>query len=43
MKIAMLISGGVDSSVALNRLVEEGCHDIPHSILKSGLKMNFSF
>ena len=28
MKIAMLLSGGVDSSVALSRLVEEGTHDI---------------
>ena len=43
MKIAMLISGGVDSSVALNRLVEEGCHDITAFYLKIWLEDEFQF
>ena len=43
MKIAMLISGGVDSSVALNRLVEEGWHDITAFYLKIWLEDEFQF
>ena len=43
MKIAMLISGGVDSSVALNRLVEEGGHEITAFYLKIWLEDEFQF
>ena len=43
MKIAMLLSGGVDSSVALSRLVEEGTHDITAFYLKIWLEDEFQF
>jgi tRNA-5-taurinomethyluridine 2-sulfurtransferase len=42
MKIAMLLSGGVDSSVAMNLLKEEG-HDITAYYLKIWLQDEFSF
>ena len=42
MNIAVLVSGGVDSSVALRLLQEQG-HQLPLFILKSGLKMSFLF
>ena len=42
MKIAVLLSGGVDSSVALNLLKNEG-HDITAFYLKIWLQDEFSF
>ena len=42
MKIAVLLSGGVDSSVALNLLKKEG-HDITAFILKIWLQDEFTF
>lgn len=42
MKIAVLLSGGVDSSVALNLLKKEG-HDITAFYLKIWLQDEFSF
>ena len=38
MKIAALVSGGVDSSVALSMMVNEGCHDITAYYLKIWLE-----
>ena len=38
MRIAALLSGGVDSSVALNMMVNEGCHDITAYYLKIWLE-----
>ena len=43
MKIALLLSGGVDSSVALARLVSSGEHDITAYYLKIWLEEEFSF
>ncbi len=43
MKIALLLSGGVDSSVALHRLVEEGYTDITAYYLKIWLEDELSF
>lgn len=43
MKIALLISGGVDSSVALARLVESGEHDITAFYLKIWLEDDLAF
>ncbi|MDR3666646.1 MAG: ATP-binding protein, partial [Ignavibacteriaceae bacterium] len=42
MKIAVLLSGGVDSSVALNLLKKEG-HDITAFYLKIWLQDEFTF
>src|ERR1035438_3471895 len=42
MKIAVLVSGGVDSSVALNLLKKEG-HDITAFYLKIWLQDEFTF
>ncbi|MDA3956465.1 tRNA 2-thiouridine(34) synthase MnmA [Oceanispirochaeta sp.] len=43
MKIALLLSGGVDSSVALYRLLEEGYSDITAYYLKIWLEDELSF
>ena len=43
MKIAVLLSGGVDSSVALRLLVEEGGHDITAFYLKIWLEDELAF
>ena len=43
MKIAVLTSGGVDSSVALMRLVEEGGHDLTAFYLKIWLEDEMAF
>ena len=43
MKIAMLLSGGVDSSVALGKLVNEGKHDITAFYLKIWLEDDLAF
>jgi tRNA-specific 2-thiouridylase len=43
MKIAVLTSGGVDSSVALMRLVEEGTHDLTAFYLKIWLEDEMAF
>lgn len=43
MKIAVLLSGGVDSSVALNLLREQGGHDITAFYLKIWLEEEFAF
>ncbi len=43
MKVALLLSGGVDSSVALHRLVEEGYTDITAYYLKIWLEDELSF
>ena len=43
MKIAVLLSGGVDSSVALKGYLKDQGHDITLFTLKSGLKMNCLF
>ncbi len=43
MKIAVLLSGGVDSSVALYRLIEEGHRDIHAFYLKIWLEDELSF
>jgi tRNA (5-methylaminomethyl-2-thiouridylate)-methyltransferase len=43
MKIAALISGGVDSSVALSMLVNEGVHDITAFYLKIWLEDELQF
>ena len=43
MKIAMLLSGGVDSSVALRLLKEEGSHDITAFYLKIWLEDEMAF
>ncbi|MCG6947794.1 MAG: tRNA 2-thiouridine(34) synthase MnmA [Acidobacteria bacterium] len=43
MKIAVLASGGVDSSVALMRLVEEGGHDLAAFYLKIWLEDEMAF
>ena len=43
MKIAVLLSGGVDSSVALRLLVEEGCHEITAFYLKIWLEDELAF
>ncbi len=42
MKIAVLLSGGVDSSVALRLLKEQG-HDITAFYLKYGFRMSSPF
>lgn len=36
-KTAVLISGGVDSAVAVHRLVEEGCHDLQLFYIRIGM------
>ena len=43
MRIAVLTSGGVDSSVALRRLVEEGGHDLTAFYLKIWLEDEMAF
>jgi tRNA-specific 2-thiouridylase len=43
MSIAVLTSGGVDSSVALMRLVEEGAHDLTAFYLKIWLEDEMAF
>jgi tRNA-specific 2-thiouridylase len=43
MKVAVLTSGGVDSSVALMRLVEEGGHDLTAFYLKIWLEDEMAF
>jgi tRNA (5-methylaminomethyl-2-thiouridylate)-methyltransferase len=43
MRIAVLASGGVDSSVALMRLVEEGGHDLAAFYLKIWLEDDMAF
>ena len=43
MKIAVLLSGGVDSSVALRLLAEEGCHDLTAFYLKIWLEDELAF
>ena len=43
MKIAVLLSGGVDSSVALNLLKREGCHDLVAFYLKIWLEDELTF
>jgi tRNA-specific 2-thiouridylase len=43
MRIAVLTSGGVDSSVALMRLVEEGGHDLTAFYLKIWLEDEMAF
>ncbi len=43
MKIAVLLSGGVDSSVALSQLVAEGGHEITAFYLKIWLEDDFAF
>ncbi len=43
MRIAVLTSGGVDSSVALRRLVEEGGHDLTAFYLKIWLEDDMAF
>ena len=43
MKIAVLLSGGVDSSVVLRTLVAEGKHDVTAFYLKVWLEEEMSF
>jgi len=43
MKIAVLLSGGVDSSVALHRILEQGYTDVTAFYLKIWLEEEFSF
>ena len=43
MKTAVLLSGGVDSSVALRRLEEEGFQDVTAFYLKIWLEDELSF
>lgn len=43
MKIAALVSGGVDSSVVLGMLAQEGCHDITAFYLKIWLEDELHF
>ena len=43
MKVAVLVSGGVDSSVALMRLVEEGGHELTAFYLKIWLEDEMAF
>ena len=43
MKIAVLLSGGVDSSVALNLIRGEGCHDVAAYYLKIWLEDEMAF
>lgn len=43
MKIAILLSGGIDSSVALCRLAEEGKHEITAYYLKIWLEDELQF
>jgi len=43
MKTAVLVSGGVDSSVALVRLAERGCHEVEAFYLKIWLEDEMAF
>lgn len=43
MKVALLLSGGVDSSVALHRLLESGEHDVTAFYLKVWLEDELAF
>jgi tRNA-specific 2-thiouridylase len=43
MKIAILLSGGVDSSVVLSLLAKEGCHDLTAFYLKIWLEDELSY
>lgn len=43
MKIAVLLSGGVDSSVALNLIKQDAAHDITAFYLKIWLEDDLAF